>query len=151
MVSRFPAGAVCPDPESTGSCSRECEQTEGCSGGNICCESDCGTVCIPPIKTGSCPDASSQNGICAELCRTDFECPGDNKCCSNGCGHRCMAPEAELPGLCPLLGIRPDLCDDLRRQNGDQCRNDADCPDGRKCCDTCAMSCVVPSKLTYRI
>ncbi len=59
-----------------------------------------------------------------------------------------MNPEAELPGLCPVLGLRPDVCEDLRRRNGDQCRNDADCPDDRKCCDTCGMSCVVPSKLS---
>ncbi len=142
-MPEFPPGAICPAIESTGSCSRECEHTAECSRGSVCCESDCGTVCIPPAKRGSCPDISSQNGICAELCGSDFECPGDEKCCSNGCGHLCMAV-MEIPGPCPLTGIRPDLCEDLRRQRGDECRSDADCDEGRKCCDTCGMSCVTP-------
>ncbi|XP_030590345.1 keratin-associated protein 5-1-like [Archocentrus centrarchus] len=66
----------------------------GCPRDHICCLSDGGEVCIPPLfqKPGFCPHRHWDFEHCGDLCFCDGDCPNKEKCCSTGCGHMCMAP-----------------------------------------------------------
>uniref|UniRef100_A0A3Q0T0R4 WAP four-disulfide core domain 2 n=1 Tax=Amphilophus citrinellus TaxID=61819 RepID=A0A3Q0T0R4_AMPCI len=112
----------------------------GCPRDHICCLSDGGEVCIPPLfqKPGFCPHRHWDFEHCGDLCSCDGDCPNNEKCCSTGCGHMCMAPVLVKPGHCPRSRHTSKRCAEF-------CSNDSDCPDNDKCCSNgCGRECMEP-------
>ncbi|XP_077983615.1 uncharacterized protein LOC144438460 [Glandiceps talaboti] len=155
-VGLLPKAGKCPavTEGTSGTCVHDCSNDEECDGNKKCCSNGCGHVCSEPDfevigpqqKAGQCPAALIDvSGICVHQCSNDEECDGDKKCCSNGCGHVCSEPDFEVIGPQQKAGQCPAVPSDVSGICVQECSNDEECDDAKKCCSNgCGNVCVEP-------